>query len=125
MMNTFSKFQLDILVAEILQNVKVLHENETTTWLQQFFDLFFENSQAKKADIFRGMQVINPSQMTILRLFQTQSLQTTILNLKKIRVEKTGKKENLLVTSNFFFSHSVFKTCTADMLKTRACFGKG
>ena len=33
------------------------------------------------------------------------------------------EKEKLLVTSNFSFSHSLQKTCTAYTQKTRACLG--
>ena len=34
-------------------------------------------------------------------------------------------KEKLLITSNFSFSHSVFKTLVLQTRKTRACLGKG
>ena len=61
------------------------------------------------------------SQTTNFRLFQTESLQTTISNLMKMEESSsTGlktllEKEKLLITSKFSFSHSVFKkACTAD-----------
>ena len=41
-------------------------------------------------------------------------------------VNSVGKKEKLLITSNFFFfPHSVFKTLVLQTHKTRACLGKG
>ena len=35
------------------------------------------------------------------------------------------EKKKLLIMSNFYFSHSVFKSCTADMYKHRIFLGKG
>ena len=56
------------------------------------------------------------SQTTSVRLLPNwKSLQTTISNLKKMEDSSTNglktlwEKEKLLVTSNFSFSHSVFK----------------
>ena len=40
-------------------------------------------------------------------------------------VENTVGKEKLLVTSNFSFSHGVFKRLVLQQRKTRACLGKG
>ena len=36
-----------------------------------------------------------------------------------------GKKEQLLVKSNFFFSHSVFKRLVLQTYKSKGLFGKG
>ena len=60
--------------------------------------------------------------------FQTKSLQTTISNLT--RMEKSSsyeqktlwEKEKLLVTSNFSFSHSVFKRLVLQTHKNGACY---
>ena len=42
------------------------------------------------------------------------------------RVENTeGEKEKLLVTSNFPFSHSVFKRLVLQTVKNQGLFGKG
>ena len=41
------------------------------------------------------------------------------------RIENTGEKKKLLVTSNFFFSHSVFKRLVLQTRKNQALFGKG
>ena len=37
---------------------------------------------------------------------------------------KLGGKENLVVTSNFSFSHNVFKRLVCRPVKTKACFQK-
>ena len=36
-----------------------------------------------------------------------------------------GKKEKLLVTSNFFFTHSVFKSLVLQTRKKQGLFGNG
>ena len=41
------------------------------------------------------------------------------------RVENMWEKEKLLVTSNFSFSHTVFKDMYGRHVKTRACLGEG
>ena len=41
------------------------------------------------------------------------------------RVENTGEKEKLLVTSNFSFSHSVFKRLVLQTRENQSLFGKG
>ena len=41
------------------------------------------------------------------------------------RVENTVEKEKLLVTSNFSFSHSVFKRHVLQIRKNQGLFGKG
>ena len=52
--------------------------------------------------------------MTNFRLFQTRTLQTTLINLMKMAENNTKgfttlwEKEKLLATSNFSFSVSVF-----------------
>ena len=63
-----------------------------------------------------GTQALTLSLTTNFRLFQTEkSLQTRILNLMKMEESSSNgwktlwEKEKLLVTSNFSFSHSVFK----------------
>ena len=59
------------------------------------------------------------------------SLQTTISNVIKMAVispneQKTlWEKEKLLVTSNFSFSHSVFKRLILQTHKNQGLFGKG
>ena len=67
--------------------------------------------------------------MTSFRL--SQSLQMTILSLMKI-VKSSPKvwkmvweKVKLLVTSNFFFSHGVFKRLVLQTRKNQGLFGKG
>ena len=58
-------------------------------------------------------------------------LQTTILNLIKMaesspnREKTLREKEKLLVTSNFSFSHSVFKRLVLQTHKNQGLFGKG
>ena len=41
------------------------------------------------------------------------------------RIENTVGKGKLLVTSNFFFSYSVFKGLVLQTLKNKGLFGKG
>ena len=62
------------------------------------------------------------------------NLQTIIQNLMKFdengrkfskQVENTGKKEKLLVTSNFSYSLSVFKRLVLQTRKNQGLFGKG
>ena len=59
------------------------------------------------------------------------SLQITNLNLMKVmetspKEKKTlWKKEKMLVTSNFSFSHSVFKRLVLQTRKNQGCLGKG
>ena len=60
-----------------------------------------------------------------------KSLQTTISNLLKMAEISTNgwktlwEKKKLLVTSNFFFSHSVFKRLVLQTRKNQGLFGKG
>ena len=60
-----------------------------------------------------------------------KSLQMTILNLIKMaEIYPNGKKtlwekEKLLATSNFSFSHSVFKRLVLQTRKNQGLFGKG
>ena len=78
------------------------------------------------------IRVINSFPNDNFRLCQTQkSLQTTISNLMKIaessphRWKTLWEKEKLLIMSNFFFSHSVFKRLLLQTRKTQASFVKG
>ena len=71
------------------------------------------------------------SQTINFRLFQTQkTLQTTISSLMKMAESyPNGKKtlwekEKLLVTSNFSFSHSIFKRLKLQTRKNQGLFGK-
>ena len=70
------------------------------------------------------------SQMTNFRLFQTQSLQTTILNLMKIaesslkRVENTVGKGEMAHYEQFLLSRCVFKKLILQTRKNRGFFGK-
>ena len=72
-------------------------------------------------------------QTTNFRLFQTEtsSLQTTISNLTKIaECHPNGKKtvwekEKLLITSNFSFSHSVFKRLVSQGRQNVSLCGNG
>ena len=67
--------------------------------------------------------------------FQTlpnlKSLQTAISNLMKMaesfssKLKTLWEKEKLLVTSNFSFSHSVFKRLALQIRKNQGLFGKG
>ena len=41
------------------------------------------------------------------------------------RIENTLEKQKLIVTSNFFFSHSVFKRLILQICKNQGFFGKG
>ena len=70
--------------------------------------------------------------MTNFRLFQTDRvLKTTILNLMKVAESSPTwsktlwEKEKLLATSNFSFSHSVFKRPLLQTRKNQGLFGKG
>ena len=60
-----------------------------------------------------------------------RSFQTTILILRKMTESDPNgsktlwEKEKLLVTSNFFFSHSVFKKPVLQTRKNQGLFGKG
>ena len=72
------------------------------------------------------------SQMTNFRLFQTEGvLQMPILSLMKIvegflkGFKILWKKKKLLIMSNFFFSHSVFKIFVLQTRKNQGLFGKG
>ena len=69
--------------------------------------------------------------MITFRLFRTEFGEDNFKFDEKgrefpIRVENTvGKKEKLLVTSNFSFSHSVFKGLVQHTRKNKGLFGKG
>ena len=69
-------------------------------------------------------------QTTNFRLFQIESLQTTNSNWRKWKKviqtcrKRCGKKEKLLVTSNFSFSHSVFKRLVSQGVKRCHCVGR-
>ena len=58
-------------------------------------------------------------------------MQTTISNLIKMtgsspkQLKTLWEKEKLLVTSNFSFSHSVFKRLVLQTRKNQGLFGKG
>ena len=72
------------------------------------------------------------SQKTNFRLFQTESVcrQQFWIWWKWWRVlqqgrKHCGKKEKLLITSNFSFTHSVFKRLVLQTLKNQDLFGKG
>ena len=71
------------------------------------------------------------SQTTNFRLFQLERVFRTILNLRERaerflnRYKTLGEKEKLLVTSNFSFSHSVFKRLVWQTPKIQGLFGKG
>ena len=71
------------------------------------------------------------SQTTNFRLPNWKSLQTTISNLIKMEesfsngLKTLGEKEKLVVTSNFSFSHSVYKRLVLQTHKNRGLFGKG
>ena len=75
--------------------------------------------------------ILTLSQTTNFGLVQTdKSLQTTISNLMKIAEISTNgwktlwEKKKLLVTSDFFFSHSVFKRLVLQTHKTQGFFGE-
>ena len=66
----------------------------------------------RKAWINKAESVLQHSQLTLsqttnFRPFQTQSLQTTILNSMNMKVLQIGRK-HCRKRSNFSFSHSVF-----------------
>ena len=69
------------------------------------------------------------SQMTYFRLFQ-KGLQTTISNLMKVEEKSPNglktlwEKEKLHVTSNFSFSHNVFKRLVLQTRKNQGLFGE-
>ena len=68
------------------------------------------------------------SQMTNFGIFQIESLHTKILNLVKMAessLKTLWEKKKLLVTSNFYFSHSVFKRLLLRTYKIQSLFGKG
>ena len=64
------------------------------------------------------------------KLPNRKSLQTTILSLMKMGesspkgLKTLWEKEKLLVTSNFSFSHSVFKSVLLQSRKNQGLFGK-
>ena len=86
-------------------------------------------SSTKK--ILQIHMILTLSQTTNSRPFQTESSQTTISNLLKVAesspywYKALWEKEKLLVTSNFFFSHSVFKRLVWQTRKNQGLFGKG
>ena len=89
---------------------------------------FFFNLGVEVSEHF----LLTLSQTTNFKLFQSKSLQLTISNMMKMiessqnREKTLGKKEKLLVMSNFSFSHSAFKRLVPQTyIKTRACLGKG
>ena len=61
----------------------------------------------------------------------SKSLKMTISNWMKMaesygnRYKTLGEKEQLLVTSNFSFSHSIFKRLVLQTRKNQGLFGKG
>ena len=73
--------------------------------------------------IFPKQQILSSSKL--------KELQTTISNLLKMaesspnRQKTLWEKEKLLVTSNFSFSHSVFKGLVLQTCKNQGLFGKG
>ena len=78
--------------------------------------------------IFRFKCTLTLSQTTHFRLFQIESLQTTISNLMKIPKNSPNgynaiwENDKLLDTSNFSFSHSVVKKpLLQTRKKNRAC----
>ena len=65
---------------------------------------------------------------TNFKLFQPEKIcRTTIWNGRKFsrQVENTVEKEKLLDSSNFSFSHSVFKRLVLQTRKSQGLFGKG
>ena len=74
---------------------------------------------------------VNPFQNdTFWTLPDRKSLQTTIFNwMKTVEISPEGwkslwEKEKLLVTSNFSFSHGVFKRLVLQTCKNQGLFGK-
>ena len=68
------------------------------------------------------------SQTSNFRLFQTETLQTTISTLMKMAessLKTPWEKEKLLIKSNFSFPHSVFKRLFLHTCKNQGLFGKG
>ena len=71
------------------------------------------------------------SQTTNFRLQNSKGLQTAISNLMKMiesspnGLKMLWEKEKLLITSNFSFSHSVFKRLVLQKCKNQGLFGKG
>ena len=69
--------------------------------------------------------------MTNFRFFEIESLQTTILDLMKMArsylngFENTVVKGEVLVRSNFSFSHCVFKILVLQTRKNQGLSGKG
>ena len=75
---------------------------------------------------------LNLSQTNNFKLFQTQSLQTTILNLMKVagyffkKVENTVGKEEIARYEQFLLFLTMFlKNLYCRRVKTMACLGKG
>ena len=79
----------------------------------------------KKSGIALADNNLTLSQMTIFRLFQTESLETTVVEIGRKpskQVENTVGKGEIACTK---FSHSVFIRLVLQTSKTRACLGKG
>ena len=75
---------------------------------------------------------LTPSQTTNFRFFRTERVwrRKFYILWKWWKVVQKGRKtlwekEKLLVTSNFAFSHSVFKSSVLQTQKTQGLFGKG
>ena len=98
-----------------------------------FHSVRFKISTDDKPNDAQMMISVTLSQMTNSRLFQTERicLQMTISNLMKMAeislngLKTLWEKEKLLVSSNFSFSHCVFKRLVLQTGKNQGLFAKG
>ena len=79
----------------------------------------------------KNLSSLTLSQTTNFRLLNWKRLQTTISKLMKMAESSPNgcktlwEKEKLLVTSNFSFSHSVFKRLVLQTRRNQGLFGNG
>ena len=89
---------------------------------------FYKNIE-KSSLYFQSLLTL--SQTTNFRIFQTERFTDDDFKFDEYGrkfskwVENTGEKEKFLVTSNFSFSHSVFKRIVLQTRKNQGLFGKG
>ena len=108
-------------------------KDDPTSWFSRLWDRIFFHPQL--GDVLLCIEhhwhILTISQTTNFRHFQTQGVCRCQFQIwwkwqKVLRIgwKLCGKKEKLLVTSNFSFSHSVFKRLVLQTRKNQGLFGK-
>ena len=128
-------------VSESVENIVEKEELRLTCIFSFFIPCFSQSfflrvvktlSSFQFCSIHDIQHILTLSQTTSFRLFQTErGCRHTISALMKMEESSPNgwktlwEKEKLLVTSNFSFSHSVFKRLQLQTRKNHGLFGKG